>query len=120
MAKDSIQKLGLSTTADWVANSSSAYATQLTGRINFPSAGKWLVFGVCPVCNTNSGIMYPSVSVGVHTRSNLYFNIGTYFDFLFVADVDASNEGVVMAAASSTAVTFSYIERGYITAVKIG
>ena len=105
-------------TGAWTASSASAFGNNLTERIGFPSTGKWLVYGQCPICST-TGLLRISTSNGVIIRSNMYFNIESYATFLFIADVTASDDGLIAQAASSTNITFSYIERGYIQAIKL-
>lgn len=102
----------------WLATSSSSALTKLTNALTLPYDGNWLVFGVAP---PSSAVLLgqPVGSSGVTIRANTYFNLEQYAPFLFTVSTSSANQTVYIASASSASTTFSYIERGWLKAVKL-
>lgn len=109
---------GVIVDAGWYATSSSAALTRLTNTLTLPYAGNWLVFGVAP---PSSGTLLgqPVGSSGVTIRANTYFNLEQYAPFLFTVSTSSANQTIYIASSSGTSTTFSYIERGWLKAVKL-
>ena len=76
--------------------------------------GSWLVHFKTPTMTVTS-------LWGISTDSNLFYQGGSYFDGLAMVKVPAgSTMEAYIFSATSSAVTYSYLERGFIEALKLG
>ena len=105
--------------ADWTATSSSASLTNVTDTATL-SKGTWLAICRVPIASVdtvNYTLRAPSGTTDLGT--NTYSLGGTYSVFITVFVVSSSTATVVLRTASSTAVTYSYTERGGCTFIKL-
>ena len=94
--------------ASWTASSSSANNTPLTGDITIP-AGTYVVTCISPIASAN-------VSIAIAGQYKEMIKNGDSFTIIY-----SCNDTVTfhVSSAQSTSVTFSYTERGSLTAIQI-
>ena len=113
-----IQPIGNTYTASWTATSSNANNVRVTNTLTLP-AGTYLFFLKVPVCN----------------QSTLYFQVWSGTDdnnYITAGNVSGAGQSVFSCVATysqtttvygrtnfSMATTYSYLERGYLKAVRI-
>lgn len=94
--------------ASWAASSSSANNTPLTGDITIP-AGTYVINCISPVASAN-------VSIAIAGQYKEMIKSGDSFTVIYSCDDTVT---LHVSSAQSASVTFSYTERGSLTAIQI-
>ena len=98
----------------WTATASGGVNTRLTAIITL-TEGSWLIHFKVPVAT--GSLLY-----GISVDSNTFYNGGMYFDGIAICKVPAgqTQDAYITCAQGSQSVTYSYLERGFIEALKLG
>lgn len=104
-------------TAEWMADSSSANNTQLTYEISGMPAGEYLIIGKYPECSAT--ILTSLIGTNLSHRPSNYHNTVSESNFIEMVQITADGGTVKLVTNSSTSITFSYKDRGYMRAIRL-
>lgn len=104
-----ISIIGTVYTAAWTATSSSANATPLTNAMTIPS-GTYILLVITPPASTES------FGISLAGKYSKVFGTG---GGSFATTLTTTGTSITVRSAQSAEVTFSYIERGSLTAIRI-
>lgn len=113
--------IGTFYTATWKASSSSAYGADLTNSLTLPK-GRYIIDVQSPQVSSNSAIAGVACSSGTITKpvNDVWFYLGLYNHLSTTITVTSDSATVLLRTGFSASVTYSYTERGYIRAIKVG
>lgn len=117
MANGKIISVGGTYKADWIAASSSAYATNLSELI-YLDPGTYLAIVTCPIVDSGAIPIRIQKTDGDADIAEQYTNVATYAQMTQPVKV-LTRAGFQLRSFSSTAATFSYIDRGGMQFVRI-
>lgn len=113
--------IGVFYTATWKATSSSANGTILTNDMVLPK-GKYIIDVQSPQVNSNTAIAGLSAKTGTIVKpvENVWFYLGLYNHLLTSIEVTSTTANVTLVTGFSASVTYSYTDRAYIRAIRVG
>lgn len=104
--------------ADWIATSSNALGYELTNAITL-SEGKYLVICQHPM-TTNDAVFWSQVYVNDIIPTNPFMLCGgSCYNAIFMIDATEDNTVIQLKSAQSDSISFSYLERGFMKAIKL-
>jgi hypothetical protein len=109
--------IGATYTAAWTANSSAAVNVALTADLTLPK-GVYLVRVGFPVLSKTLPAANLVVGGAATRDTNIYYSGGTYFSGFEIVTVGDNGGTVHLQTQASTAITYTYTERGGLVAVK--
>lgn len=98
---------------DWIASSSSANGTHLTQTLTLP-AGTYILLSHTPLMSGSDGTLLVSFS-----ELTPPYRLVTGQDIFLTAVTLTTQTDVYLQSSASFSVTFSYLERGAIIAIRI-
>lgn len=119
--RNEISPIGTTYFGEWIANSSSTTNVELTKKIENVPIGKYLVIVKMPsinIANCLANVAYAGVNVIGGAGITILNMAGQTAGSLAVEVTDSTNSAVVISGAS-TSVTFSNLDRGGLTLVRI-
>lgn len=106
-------------TANWTATSSASTSTHLTETATL-SKGKWIACIQFPVCSALMGARLNAPS-GITTLKNTWYMQGaSQQSEIRIFEVTTESAQVYLGSAQSGSVTFSSLDRGFLSFIKIG
>lgn len=111
---EAIGAIGTMATASWTGTSSSAYGTNLTGAVTL-TKGVYIVTIKTPVSDITPLI---ELHDNTNDRTFYYTNIPSQESFTIPIELTATTD-IIVRSAASVAISYSYLERGGLFAVRI-
>ena len=109
--------------AAWTASSSAASAARLTNTLVLPE-GIYILNGRYPVLNKSLLATFSLTNIKTSANQSnqnglTAFQGGSYLPIVEILFVGPGGGEIYLQSAQSTAVTYTYLDRGYISAIKI-
>lgn len=113
--------IGVFYTATWKATSSSANSTILTNDMVLPK-GRYIIDVQSPQVSSSSAIAGLKAQTGTIVKpvENVWFYMGLYNHLLTSIEVTSTTANVTLVTGFSASVTYSYTDRAYIRAIRVG
>lgn len=113
--------IGTFYTATWKASSSAANSTILTNDMVLPK-GRYIIDVQSPQVSSSSAIAGLKAQTGTIVKpvENVWFYLGLYNHLLTSIEVTSTTANVTLVTGFSASVTYSYTDRAYIRAIRVG
>ena len=118
LLKSLSDNLGEYKKAAWTATQSNAYAQILSDALTDLSVGTYIVFGSVPISDNSAGLIYIAGS-GITIRGGGYYQTGSSQKLFDVMQVDSASNSVIIRSASSATINYSYLDRGFLAALRL-
>ena len=120
MAEGYIAKNGITVSAAWTATKTNANNVRVTDIMTIPEKGVWLILIGIPIVDREDIIfgLHGSIS-NIPSSSAFYFPCKNQAKYCVLINVSADNTEIYLITAASAETNYSYINRGYISAVKM-
>lgn len=120
MAEGYIAKNGITASAAWTATKTNTNGARVTDTMTIPEKGVWLILVGIPIVDREDIIfgLHGSIS-NIPSSSAFYFPCRDQAKYCVLINVPADNTEVYLDTGGSAETNYSYINRGYIAAVKM-
>lgn len=118
LVKSLVDNVGEYKEAAWTATQSNANGQILTDALTGLSVGTYIVFGSVPISDNSAGLIYIDGS-GVTLRGNSFYLTGSSQRLFEFMQVDSASNSVTIRSAGSTVINYSYLNRGFLAALRL-